>query len=310
MKKIASILLGILLIIMPFNQQKVLADEIGLKDLPPKLIIESYEITNGQLIPGEQFTLKLTIKNTNPYIEAQNIMLLYSSVNNVVYPVFGNSNQYFISSIQGGKKATVELPMTVFEKTKDSVASVNVQLQYSSENGKDTTSTSGLIFPISASCSMDITTLSVAQSSTIGSKSLVGIAYMNTGFSDIKNAKMLLDGDILEEQKEILLGDLAIGAQASKDCYVNFQHEGTQTLSVSFSYEDTNGVVYTIPATSFTTTVNPAVVNTFVEVSANPESKTLMESIDVWQMVAIIGGIIAVLVIIFAIVKVKNRRKF
>lgn len=311
MKKITSILFGIILLLMPLNQVKVMASEIGLQDLPPKLIIESYHVEGEQLIPGEDFTLKLKIKNTNPYVDAHNVMISYSSSNLVVYPVYGESNQSFIEKVSAGKSEVVELHMTVLENANTNVASISIQMDYSSDNSSNSISSSGIILPISASCNMEIRSLSVAQSSMLGSKSLVSIAYTNTGSADIRNAKMILEGDILEEQKEVLLGDLLIGAQASKDCYVNFQHEGEQNLSISFSYEDSNGVVYTIPEQKFTTMVNPIVVDSSGVTAPNEEpNQTLFEELELWQVVLMIGGIVAILIIIIAIIHSKNRRKF
>ncbi len=311
MKKIISIIFGVILLLMPFHQAKVMATEIGLQDLPPKLIIESYQVVGEQLIPGEDFTLKLTIKNTNPYVDAHNVMISYSSSNLIVYPVYGESNQSFLEKITAGETEVIELHMTVLENANTNVASVSIQMDYSSDDFSNSITNSGLILPISASCNMQIGTLSVAQSSMIGSKSLVSIAFSNIGSADIRNAKMMLEGDILKEQKEVLLGDLLIGAQASKDCYVNFQHEGEQSLSISFSYEDPNGIVYTIPEEKFTTMVNPIGIDPSSTITPAGESQqTLFEELELWQVAIIIGGVVAILIIIITIINVKNNRKF
>lgn len=303
--------MGIILLLMPFTNVEVMATDIGLQDLPPKLVIESYEVVDEQLIPGEDFTLKLSIKNTNPYVDAHNVMLSYTSNNLVVYPVYGESNQSFIDIVPAGKTANVELHMTVLENANTTIASVSIQMDYSSNNASNSVSTSGLILPISASCNMKVETLSVAQSSMLGSKSLVSIAYSNQGSADIRNAKMILSGDILDDQKEVLLGDLLVGAQASKDCYVNFQHEGEQSLSISFSYEDSNGIIYSIPEEKFTTIVNPIVIDPSNSVAPAEEThQTLWEELELWQVALIIGGVVAILIIIITIVNAKNRRKF
>ena len=305
MKKISTMILAILLCILAFGSIKANASEIGLQELPPRLVIDSYEISEGQLIPGAEFTLKLTIHNTNPHIAAENVMLSYYSNDTTVYPVFGESNQKFVGQIDGGKSAQVELHMSVAKAVNKEVATINIALEYASSKSNASNMQSSLMLPISANCNMEVSSLSVAKSTTVGAKSLVSVVYVNNGLVEIKNATMHLSGDILDNQTTIALGDLTAGAQAMKDCYVNFQKEGEQKLLISFTYEDGEGNTFSIPESDYNVMVNPSSMNVYQEGVFEETS----ESLEQWQLLAIVGGISLALVIILVLVKLRERHK-
>lgn len=301
------------------NQQVMAAPEtegVGevttpqLDELSPKLMISSYKISKGELIPGEEFTLKLTIKNTNPYVGVENAMISYVATNNTVYPVFGESNQKFIGKIDGGKSIIVELPMTVADKVSNYLVTVNFVLDYANSISGSVTASSSIVLPIYINNTMNISSLSVARASILGSKSLISVVYSNTGANELRNIIMHLEGDIPETQKAVSLGDLKVNGQGIRDYYVNFNQEGEQKLAISFTYEDEKGAIYNIPATEYITVVNQPPAPVMEPTQPNTSYQDTGLGFELWQWMVIGGVVIGVIIIILIVIRIKNQRNF
>lgn len=310
MKRLNTIIISIFMIVYMLFPTQAMCKEIGIGNLPPKLIIESYELDPKQLIPGEEFCIKLNIKNTNPEVAAENIILTYTSSDNSIYPVYGTPNQSYISSIVGEETKQVWLYMKVSSTVKSEVTALNFTLDYSSAVSSNVSCNANVILPISSNCKMAVNSISVAEDSNVGSKSLVNVKFTNTGIVNIKNITMKLQGDILEEQKQIVFGDLGIGGQAIKDYYVNFQNEGKQQLKISFTYEDEDGTVFEIPESMYTTIVGPAIKKDLSDEKSTDKALDNKDTsgLNIWQYVFLVVSIVVAILVVVKVYK-KGKKK-
>ena len=156
-------------------------------------------------------------------------------------------------------------------------------------------------------CTMEINSLSVAENAVVGAKALVNVRYSSTGALPIKSATMIIEGDILENKKEIELEGVSDSEQKYLDYYVSFNNPGTQTVSISFRYTDENGTEYTLEPETFQVEVSPYEANV-ANVTQTDEGSFITDENKGYILAACIGVIVIVL-IGAAIIMVKNKEK-
>lgn len=236
--------------------QKALQEDDGqvqtiLEATQPKVVVDSYEVSDGEMATGQKFTLKVNVKNTNPYNDAYNLMVtLTSETDNVRIQDFA-PNQVFVEKLAAGETTSVEFSMEVSEQFESDTMILDIYLDCVDENGIGYTITSIITPQIAKQCEMEINALSVAESAVVGSKSLVNVRYSNTGVVPIEHVTMHLEGDIMDSPKDVELERLEVEEQKYLDYYVNFLKEGKQNVTISFTYEDGDGTVYELDPEEF-----------------------------------------------------------
>lgn len=299
-------------LLFPVNAQAVSAGTdvnvtTVLQNSEPKLIVDSYEIVQGEKSKGETFTMKVNIRNTNKYADAYNVLSTYTSDTDNVRLVDEKTNQHFEEVIKAGEVVSYELEMEVMDVYEMDTMVMNFMFTYVDGKGNGYTNSSMISPRIVKNCVMEINSLSVAQNAVVGAKALVNVRYSSTGTLPIKSATMIIEGDILEDRQEIALEGVSDNEQKYLDYYVSFRNPGTQTVSISFRYVDENGTEYTVEPESFQVEVSPYEA-AVASVTQADDFGFITEQNKGYVFAACIGGIVIVL-IAAAILVVKNKEK-
>ena len=83
MKSVSAIVLAIVVCMLPCFKEKAHATEVVSL---PVIVIEKYQVTNDKIVPGENFTLTLFLKNCSDKTSAENIIKSITSSLNIPYP--------------------------------------------------------------------------------------------------------------------------------------------------------------------------------------------------------------------------------
>lgn len=227
-----------------------------LKELEPKLIVESYQVIDGQAAQGEVFTLQINVRNTNAYADAFNVITTYNSESDNVRLVDEIANQKYDEMIPAGKTVTYEYQCEVLDAYTMDTIIMNFMFSYEDKYGRSYENASMITPSIHKSCELSINSLSVAENAAVGAKALVNVRYSSTGTLAIKDVVMIIDGNILGGRKEVELAQLTNDEQRSMDYYVNFSEAGAQLLTISFRYTDENGKEYEVDKQEFVVDVS------------------------------------------------------
>ena len=92
----------------------------------PYVEIESYSVENDAIVPGEEFEIKLKLKNTSSSNDVVSVLLTYESVDDEIEAVYGESNQKYINKIKAGESEEVKLKL----KAKAGIESLTSQLVF------------------------------------------------------------------------------------------------------------------------------------------------------------------------------------
>lgn len=301
-KRTTLILIGfIMMFLLPSS--RVVADSTS--DTKPQVVIEKYEVKEGDLTPGTECVLSLDLHNTNSRVKVQELVLYISSPNNNVYPVYGNSNQIYVGSIAAESKETIDIPVKVSQLA-ENLATVNITLEYRGHNSLNYINNVALYLPISGRGILKVNNLAITNGATQGTKTLLSVNCGNYGEEEIYNVTMHINGNIDGTQKEVAIGNIASNAVSFKDYYVTFQQIGTQELEISFSFEDKEGNSYQVESTKLTTSVtepDKSIVQEDITSTVSQENDPLVLS-----TVYLVAGV-AILVILLAVIVVRIRKK-
>lgn len=77
----------------------------------PYIVIEGYELTNEKVIPGEDFTLSIKLRNTSKKVTAMDVIVNITNPTGVL-PVYGTVSQVLIDSMAPGEVKEVSFEYT------------------------------------------------------------------------------------------------------------------------------------------------------------------------------------------------------
>lgn len=229
-----------------------------MQNIEPKMMVESYEIVEGERSKGEPFVLEIHARNTNQYADAFNVLMTFVSETDNVRLRDKTSNQHYEPVVRAGEQISYRVELEVMDLYEMDTMVINIIFSYVDRQSYGYTNTSMITPRIMESCVMEIDSLSVAQKAVTGAKALVNVRYSNAGSRRVENIRMIIRGDILEDGQEIRLEELREGEQKYRDCYVSFREPGSQTLQISFLYTDEDGKEYTLEPKEFQVQVTPS----------------------------------------------------
>lgn len=202
--------------------------------------IESYEIEGGYIEAGKINNIKLTLVNANTYTAANNLVIIVNSNSGMIYPTYGNDNQYYIGKLEAGKKTELEVPMIANSNLTGDYIDLSCNMIYESA-GNRINNTSTMVLPTQNISNIVVSSIDVSAHGTLNGKSLLSISYANNSAGNINDAVLRVDGNVSDTTKDIELGTIIAGKSYTKDCNVIFTESGAQTISIKLIYTDING---------------------------------------------------------------------
>lgn len=204
--------------------------------------VESYEIEGGYLQAGKNANVLLTLHNANRVSAANSIMVMVSSNSGMVYPEYGNDNQFYVGSLTAGSSTTISIPVTVNSKLQADYVDFTCEIVYES-GGKKITNRATMILPSDSVSSVVVRSVEVSSHAIVNGKSLLSINYSNNSTESINDAQLIVDGNVSESSRVIDLDYLGAGKNYTKDCNVVFTQTGEQQIAIRLQYTDRDGNV-------------------------------------------------------------------
>ena len=99
------LLAGLWLLYMPLRAQAINLEN------SPYIMVESYELSDEKIVPGEDFTLSLTLKNYSVSVTARDVLVNVENPGGIA-PVYGTVSQTWVDEMGPGETATVSFDYT------------------------------------------------------------------------------------------------------------------------------------------------------------------------------------------------------
>lgn len=218
--------------------------------------IESYTIEKEAVVPGEEFTLELSLKNTSQFNNVGSCLITFESLDGMVEPVYGQSNQIFIDGIAATNSAKVSIKLKAALNIDTVSTPLIFNIKYADENTLENTIESKLFLPVSTTGTLRIENLSVPTVASLGTKSRISITYANSGVDELSNIVLHIVGNRLGDNLDIPLESLAGGDKKYAEAYIDYLAVGAQNLQISFTYDDEEGLTHETDIQSYDVVVS------------------------------------------------------
>lgn len=277
--------------------------------LKPLVVLVSYDIGDQIITPGEEFTTTLLFRNTNAKTDVCNVIISFTEEDNLIFPVDDETNQIFIEEIKAGESVKVEVDLIASEYYNMDIAHMNFKFQYQDYDLKVYNDQSEIPFSLMSDIRLEVLSLSSVDATAFGSKSLVSVNLMNSGKEDIQNIIMRIQGDILKDQKKVVLEDMLAGEKQYLDHYINFKSLGEQTISISFTYENKKGDLFSLGPEEYVIRVEEVGENEQEQTQDGTESSGENQGLFALLRLFLVMGGAAIMIMVVLIVAKHLRTK-
>lgn len=241
MKKIIKAFLMLYMIVVAIGIKPITANATGEEN--PRVIIESYSISEDEVIPGQEFELTLTLRNTSQFYDIYSVMVTIEDDTKTIYPVYGTANQTYINRIYARKNTEITIPLKVADDISLSVIPLRFSISYNDNYFIEKQYNDMEIFlPVRLSGDLNVISSTVPNSVSLGAKARVSLTYENTGSEKLYNVilKTSANGEVIETNLYNIVG----GEKSTTEVYLDCQRIGEIPFSYYFVYEDENGERY------------------------------------------------------------------
>ena len=303
MKRLLKRIAGITMMcaVLSLSVQSVKATEIAGAD-SAIISVESYEVEEGALVAGEQVTINFTVKNNSAVTDARNVMVTFDSANYALMPVYGEGNQTYIGDVAAGTTKTFSMRAAVNSAYNADAAQLKCYFNYAS-GASSLSNASTIIIPTYISGNLIAESTVVAGNATVGVNSLVSVKYKNASSVDITDAKLVIEGTIQDDNKEIELPTVAAGKTYTGDYYVNYTESGIQTLKIQYQYTDAQGNAFVTDCGEYKINVTNDVVEQTSNAVVSQETSGASRVVQLGM-----AGLLGIIIIIVVVLYIKKRK--
>ncbi len=284
------------------------------KDDMPVVIIDEYDYGSEYVNGGSTFPLRLKFLNTSLAGSVKDLKITLTSDEDGVFTPAASSNTYFIQNLDPGKDCVWQLYMQTKSDIQPQSYGLVINISYKNENGTEKSAVETLTIPIRQELRFNISDLPVFNDISMNEDAILTLNCANLGKSTVYNVLIKIQGNMSCTEYEIFAGNIEAGKGYSKTVYLTPMMEGMQEGTVTFQYEDADGVVmseeksFSFNAYNMESNMTMMPIEDDFMMGEEPikEESTLPS----WFWYAVIGGGIVVLgVAVIIIVKVKKSKK-
>lgn len=222
----------------------------------PRVIVEEYQISDEEIIPGQQFDLTLKIRNTSQFYDVYSVVVTLTDKTGTIYPVYSQSNQLYVDCVYARNYTEVTIPMTASESITESVIPIDVTITYNDNYfiEKQSNSSITLYLPVKTAGSLNVVSCSVPETASIGTKARISVVFENTGLKSLNNIQLHVsaqDGTDMVTELYSMMG----GSTNSSDVYLECLQQGDIPVKIYFTYQDDTGENFETDEQSYTVRV-------------------------------------------------------
>jgi hypothetical protein len=273
----------------------------------PKVIVKTYAVSSSPVIAGQEFTVKITLENTNKEKAVQN-MTVDVSCESPNLTLMNESSSIFVGNMAQGATREIELRYKTDLETPAQNYNIILALSYDDAKAVPLTSAGIATITVDQALRVKMGAPQIAKEANAGDTMPLTIQVMNLGHSKIYNARVELSAPGLLPVTAAFVGNLEagtamdgmmnvfVGAKDMSEGYEGAEKYGYTTGTLTLIYEDANGQEFT-DSLDISTTINEPTMNT-----ANAEEKEKPKTVSQWWVsvtiaLVVLGALAAVLTI-------------
>ena len=216
-----------------------------------RIIVDSFETDPAEIYAGQDFTLKVRMKNASNSIAASNILFTFESETVSDSPVFttvNGSNSVVVNSLAPGASDTLTIKFSSSPTAEQRSYTITINEQYDSPEFKNAKEAVKIAVGLKQEARLNTGTIEVMPDAiSVGEESNVMFSINNTGKVMLYNVNAVIEADSIQKN-EAYVGNIEPGKSGNVDTMINgiapTMDDGKVKLSIT--YEDENGKVSTV----------------------------------------------------------------
>ena len=216
-----------------------------------RIIVDSFETDPAEIYAGQDFTLKVRMKNASNSIVASNILFTFESETVSDSPVFttvNGSNSVVVNSLAPGASDTLTIKFASSPTAEQRSYTITINEQYDSPEFKNAKEAVKIAVGLKQEARLNTGTIEVMPDAiSVGEESNVMFSINNTGKVMLYNVNAVFEADSIQKN-EAYVGNIEPGKSGNVDTMINgiapTMDDGKVKLSIT--YEDENGKVSTV----------------------------------------------------------------
>ena len=216
-----------------------------------RIIVDSFETDPAEIYAGQDFTLKVRMKNASNSIVASNILFTFESEAVSDSPVFttvNGSNSVVVNSLAPGASDTLTIKFSSSPTAEQRSYTITINEQYDSPEFKNAKEAVKIAVGLKQEARLNTGTIEVMPDAiSVGGESNVMFSINNTGKVMLYNVNAVFEADSIQKN-EAYVGNIEPGKSGNVDTMINGIAPTTDDgkVKLSITYEDENGKVSTV----------------------------------------------------------------
>ena len=216
-----------------------------------RIIVDSFETDPAEIYAGQDFTLKVRMKNASNSIVASNILFTFESETVSDSPVFttvNGSNSVVVNSLAPGASDTLTIKFSSSPTAEQRSYTITINEQYDSPEFKNAKEAVKIAVGLKQEARLNTGTIEVMPDAiSVGGESNVMFSINNTGKVMLYNVNAVFEADSIQKN-EAYVGNIEPGKSGNVDTMINGIAPTTDDgkVKLSITYEDENGKVSTV----------------------------------------------------------------
>ena len=216
-----------------------------------RIIVDSFETDPAEIYAGQDFTLKVRMKNASNSIVASNILFTFESETVSDSPVFttvNGSNSVVVNSLAPGASDTLTIKFSSSPTAEQRSYTITINEQYDSPEFKNAKEAIKIAVGLKQEARLNTGTIEVMPDAiSVGEESNVMFSINNTGKVMLYNVNAVFEADSIQKN-EAYVGNIEPGKSGNVDTMINGIAPTTDDgkVKLSITYEDENGKVSTV----------------------------------------------------------------
>lgn len=281
---------------MPVN--KVYAAEVDFS--VPKIGVEKYEVSYEKIVPGEDFTLTITLKNYSQKQAADDVIIDITNPSGVA-PVYGTVSQVYVGDFAAGESKEISIDyISSTSITGDALDFYVTVLANQAQNYIV------LRVPVGADSPFSIIATNVPTTAMENDTITASVTFKVIGDENVSNVAMTINANGAEIVNNVI-GIMTPGSTKNQTLVFSFSEKGSYALDIGMTYIDSLGQSQFVPIGTKVITVTEKENTTqdnntqvYVEDTQNNQTHNIV-------LMGICGILILVLFLIVVIIARKKK---
>lgn len=280
-----------------------------------RIIVDSFSTEPETIFAGQEFVLKVKMKNASDTISASNILFTFepeSVENSPVFTTVNGSNSVVVNSLSPGASSELTMKFSSSPSAEQRSYTITITEQYDSPEFKNAKESVKIAVPLKQEARLNTGTIELMPDAIeVGSETNIMFPINNTGKVTLYNVTAIFEADSIQ-RSESYVGNIKPGESGNVDVMVAgvapTMDEGKIKLTIT--YEDESGIVTPVEKEIQLYVSEPVPVEDMFPEMGNTEDVPMEPAgMEKYKKYAVPVGIGAVLLLALIVVIVRKRKK-